>query len=79
MLTCELILLCIIQCSNGLGACPDTLDSSGSCTNDAYNVSGSITDGVQCVSFTRNLTTGNDACAENYAQMCCCISLIINR
>ena len=50
----------IVQCSDGVGACPDILDSSGSCTNDAYDVEGSITDGVQCVSFTRNLTTGKN-------------------
>ena len=46
-----------VQCRAGLGACPDTLDSSGTCTNDISDVSGSVADGKQCVSFTRPLST----------------------
>ena len=45
------------QCRAGVGACPDVMDSSGLCTNDVFNIEGSINNGVQCVSFTRNFTT----------------------
>ncbi len=47
----------IIQCRAGEGACPDELDASGECTNDVFDVGGAVTDGMQCVSFTRNFTT----------------------
>ncbi len=50
----------LFQCRSGEGACPDTLDISGNCTNDVYNVEGSVEDGVQCVSFTRNFSTCKD-------------------
>ena len=45
------------QCRAGVGACPDTLDSSGMCTYDITDVSGSVVDGKQCVSFTRPFST----------------------
>ena len=50
----------LFQCRSGEGACPDTLDISGNCTNDVYNVEGSVEDGIQCVSFTRNFSTCKD-------------------
>lgn len=46
-----------LQCRAGVGACPDTLDSSGKCTNDVTDVSGSVTDGKQCVSFVKHFST----------------------
>ena len=45
------------QCRDGEGACPDEMDSSGSCTNDISNITGFVTDGQQCVSFTRQFST----------------------
>jgi len=50
-------LLLYVQCRAGIGACPDTLDSSGNCTNDVTDVAGSITNGQQCVSYTRPFST----------------------
>ena len=46
-----------IQCRAGVGACPDTMDSSGTCTNDVTDVTGFVRDGQQCVAFTRPFTT----------------------
>lgn len=46
-----------MQCRNGVGVCPDELDSSGECTNDVFGVSGSRSNGEQCVTYSRNLTT----------------------
>ena len=48
------------QCRDGEGACPDEMDSSGSCTNDISNITGFVTDGQQCVSFTRQFNTCED-------------------
>ena len=45
------------QCRAGSGACPDEMDSSRSCTNDISDVTGAVTDGQQCVSFTRQFST----------------------
>jgi hypothetical protein len=50
-----------IPCGGGKGACPDVLDSSGVCSNDATLISGSIDGREQCVVFSRNFTAG-DAC-----------------
>ena len=44
--------------SVGQGACPDTVDSRGTCTNDATVVGGFRDDSQQCVTFTRPLTPG---------------------
>ena len=41
-----------------MGACPDEMDSSGSCTNDVSDVSGWKENGQQCVVFTRRFATG---------------------
>ena len=46
-----------MQCRAGVGACPDTMDSSGTCTNDVSNVTGFVADGQQCVAFTRPFST----------------------
>ena len=46
--------VCFCQCRDGRGACPDTRTSAFNCTNDVRNVSGSIRDGVQCVTYTRS-------------------------
>ena len=46
-----------MQCRAGVGACPDTMDSSGTCTNDVTDVTGFVRDGQQCVAFTRPFTT----------------------
>ena len=44
--------------SAGQGACPDTVDSRGTCTNDATVVEGFRDDSQQCVTFTRPFTPG---------------------
>ena len=49
-----------LQCRAGEGACPDVMDSSGSCTNDVFSIEGSVNNGIQCVSFTRNFTTSKN-------------------
>ena len=46
-----------LQCRNGTGACPDTDDSRGSCTNDVALVQGWKENGQQCVIFSRNFTS----------------------
>ena len=51
-------MLCCVQCRAGVGACPDTLDSSGTCTNDVTLVRGFSEDGQQCVVFSRNFAAG---------------------
>ena len=53
----SITILLHVQCRAGVGACPDTLDSSETCTNDIMDVSGSVTNGQQCVSFTRPFST----------------------
>ena len=45
------------KCRAGMGACPDTMDSSGTCTNDVTDVTGFVRDGQQCVGFTRPFAT----------------------
>ena len=50
-----------MQCRAGVGACPDTMDSSGTCTNDVTDVTGFVRDGQQCVAFTRPFTTSKSA------------------
>ena len=47
-----------LQCRNGVGACPDTVDSRGGCTNDVALVQGWKENGQQCVVFSRNFTSG---------------------
>ena len=47
-----------LQCRNGVGACPDTVDSRGVCTNDVALVQGWKENGQQCVVFSRNFTSG---------------------
>ena len=51
-------MLCCVQCRGGVGACPDTEDSSGTCTNHVTLVGGFSEDGQQCVTFTRNFAAG---------------------
>ena len=46
-----------MQCRAGVGACPDTMDSSETCSNDVSNVTGFVADGQQCVAFTRPFST----------------------
>ena len=46
-----------MQCRAGVGACPDTMDSSGTCSNDVSEVTGFIRNGQQCVAFTRPFST----------------------
>ena len=46
-----------MQCRAGMGACPDTMDSSGTCSNDVTDVTGFVADGQQCVAFTRPFST----------------------
>lgn len=41
-----------------MGACPDTWDIRGGCTNDLTNVTGFRRDRFQCVSFSRLMDTG---------------------
>jgi hypothetical protein len=48
------------QCRGGEGACPDTEDSSGTCTDDVTPVGGFSADGQQCVIFTRNFAAGDE-------------------
>ncbi len=36
------------------------MDSSSTCTNDVYNIEGSVNNGIQFVSFTRNLSTSEN-------------------
>ena len=50
--------MCFLQCGGGVGACPDSLDSSGACSNDATLISGSINGREQCVVFSREFTAG---------------------
>ena len=52
----------LMQCRAGVGACPDTMDSSGTCTNDVSDVTGFVRDGQQCVAFTRPFTTSKRVC-----------------
>ena len=51
-------MLCCVQCRGGEGACPDTEDSSGTCTNDVTLVEGFKDNGQQCVVFSRNFAAG---------------------
>ena len=41
-----------------MGACPDTVDSRGGCTNDVVLVQGWKENGQQCVVFSRKFTSG---------------------
>ena len=50
--------LSLSQCRDGVGACPDTLDLSGTCTNDVTLIQGFRQDGQQCVVFSRNFDAG---------------------
>ena len=47
-----------MQCRDGVGACPDELDSSGTCQNDIFDISGYIENAIQCVSYSKNFSTG---------------------
>lgn len=47
-----------MQCRAGQGACPDTLDSRGSCSNDVTLVTGLKKDGQQCVVYSRKFAAG---------------------
>ena len=51
-------MLCCVQCRAGVGACPDMLDSSGTCTNDITLGGGFSEEGQQCVVFSRNFAAG---------------------
>jgi hypothetical protein len=43
-----------------VGACPDTVDTTTgrTCTNDVSDVSGTVSEGQQCISFTRPFNPG---------------------
>ena len=51
-------MLCCVQCRAGVGVCPDTEDSSGTCTNDVNLLGGFSENGQQCVAFSRNFAAG---------------------
>ena len=46
------------QCRDGVGACPDTEDSSGECSNNVALLQGWKENGQQCVVYSRNFTAG---------------------
>ena len=53
------MLLCVfVQCRQGVGVCPDDLDSRGTCNDDVKSVSGFNVNRLQQVSFSRPFTTG---------------------
>ena len=47
-----------MQCRGGVGVCPDTLDSRGTCADNVTVVSGYSFNRKQCVSFIRPFETG---------------------
>ena len=47
------------QCLAGIGVCPDKVSTAGStCKEDNFDVSGSVNNGVTCVTYSRFLDTG---------------------
>ena len=66
-----LLFYIIVQCRGGSGACPDTVDTTTgrTCTNDVSDVSGTVSEGQQCISFTRPFSPGklylNSICMYN--------------
>ena len=49
----------IVQCRGGSGVCPDDLvTANGGGSQDIFDISGRITNGLTCVQYSRNLTTG---------------------
>ena len=47
------------QCRGGIGVCPDSTSSiGGTCKEDNFDVSGSVSNGVTCVTYSRYLDTG---------------------
>ncbi len=50
-----------VQCRTGQGACPDTDNNAGPCTDDVFNISGTKEDGVQCVTYSRPFVTSESS------------------
>ena len=51
------VMIPIPQCRDGAGACPDVATSGRKCKNNVFNISGSRSNGVQCVTYSRPLST----------------------
>eukprot|EP00731_Ephydatia_muelleri_P026197 Em0018g297a len=51
-----------VQCRDGAGACPDVATSGRKCKNNVFNISGSRSNGVQCVTYSRPLSTNDSEC-----------------
>ena len=48
-----------LQCRDGVGVCPDKESSAGgTCREDNFDISGSVKDGVTCVTYSRHFDTG---------------------
>ena len=61
-----------IQCRNGAGVCPDTVDTTagGNCINDVSDVSGFVKDGQQCISFTRPFNPSKRIFSTKIIEIC---------
>ncbi|KAL5467444.1 hypothetical protein EMCRGX_G031668 [Ephydatia muelleri] len=51
-----------VQCRDGAGACPDVATSGGGCKNNVFNISGSRSNGVQCVTYSRPFDSNDSEC-----------------
>ena len=47
-----------MQCRSGIGVCPDRGSHvSGTCIEDNFDITGSVSNGVTCVTYSRLLNT----------------------
>jgi len=61
----------LLQCRNGDGVCPDTMVAGGGGINNAFNVTGRVSNGLTCVQYYRLLNTGESLCV---CVVCACMS-----
>ena len=58
ILYCNVVTCLWLQCRNGDGVCPDTMVTGGTGSNDVFNVTGGVSNGLTCVQYSRMLDTG---------------------
>ena len=54
--------LLFLQCRNGSGVCPDTMAAGGDGSNNLFDVTGQVSNGLTCVQYSRMLTTSELPC-----------------
>ena len=48
-----------LQCSNGVGVCPDRVSNAGgTCREDNFDIFGCVENGITCVTYSRHFDTG---------------------